>query len=97
MILANEYVVVLDDSSYNNSWKDYCFKQFKESRSVCPESTPRYPDNKTEDNESYSCDTSQWRYATPEEIDRYEKEGFFKVTSKPKKEKIVTTSIYQIY
>jgi hypothetical protein len=100
LISAGEYVVVVKDTSYSNSWENYCFKQFKDSRSVCPESTPKYPDNATEDHESYSCATEDWRYATPEEIDRYDREGMFKITSKPKKPKgPVNTNInnYQIY
>jgi hypothetical protein len=99
-ILADQYIVVLIDSSKNNCWKNYCFKQYKDSYDICPESTPKEPENSSSHAESYSPMDEWWRFATDEEIARYDIEGFFKITSKPKKSRqpvIVEINNYQVW
>lgn len=102
IIEKGRYVVVLEDDSLSNSWQDYCFKQKYDRDDVIePKTTPKYPKNN--DGESYGVTDSMWRYATQEEIERYDNEGFFKITDSPKPIKIKapkkseTLNYYEIY
>jgi hypothetical protein len=97
-IKKGEYVVVLHDDAYSNNWKNYCFKQRDDKEDfVFPEACPNHPKNNTQ--ESYNVrESHRWRYATPEEIARYDQEGFFLITSEPvEKKQVAVVSNYEIY
>lgn len=96
-ILKGQYIVVLHDPSQKNSWKDFCFKQYRDSQLICPESTPNSPNNSLTGAESYAVRDDWWRFATEEEIARYDAEGFFKITSEPKKPVIIEINNYQVW
>jgi hypothetical protein len=55
--------------------------------------TPKYPGQN--DDESFCLNGHNWRYATTEEKIRYDAEGHFDVTSKPKGPKAL--NYYEIY
>jgi hypothetical protein len=95
LIKKGKYVVVLEDDAYSNSWKDYCFKQKEDKHNeIYPVACPNHP--RSNSAESYCVKTSMWRYATDEEIERYDNEGFFKITDNPKPIKIKKPTVSKV-
>ena len=89
-----DYIVILSDSSYSNNWTHYCFKQsITLTDKIHPETTPKHPVKNVE--ESFLLNGHNWRYATIEEKVRYNKEGHFDVTTKPKGPKEI--NYYEIF
>lgn len=77
MFKEGEYIVVLKDTSSNNNWKNFVLKQIKNDDEIIPEVNP-YGRNNSDCAESYSNFREKdnfWRYATPEEIEEYERLG----------------------
>lgn len=75
-IKAGSYVVVLYDRSTSNSWKHYCLKQRIDATDIRPVSSPKMQSS----DESYFVKDQDWRYATPEEIAKYDEIGIYMVT-----------------
>lgn len=101
IIPKGSYVVILYDPCTENCWKNYCMKQGKKGKDITPVSTPNYKDNIHEDDGQeyyYVSSEMEWRYATQEEIDRYEVEGLYKITHKPKgHKKSKVLNYYEIF
>lgn len=75
-IKAGSYVVVLYDKSTTNSWTHYCLKQRIDSFDIRPISSPKMPNS----DENYRVEAKDWRYATPEEIAKYDEIGVYMIT-----------------
>lgn len=77
MFKKGDYIVVLKDMAVHNCWQNFILKQYVNNGSILPELIPNVRNN-------YNCEFSYsnfkekddaWRYATPEEIEEYERLG----------------------
>jgi len=77
MFKKGDYIVVLKDMAVHNCWQNFILKQYVNNGSILPELIPNVRNN-------YNCGFSYsnfkekddaWRYATPEEIEEYERLG----------------------
>ena len=76
-IKAGSYVVVLYDKSTINNWTNYCLKQRIDCVDIRPISSPKMPEAS---DENYRVEFEYWRYATPEEIAKYNEIGVYMIT-----------------
>jgi hypothetical protein len=87
-----EYIVPLMDDSSNNNWNHKVLKQRENSIYVRPEVDP----NTKSTTASWLCSdyskSRHWRYATPEEIEAYNK-----YSSPFTTEESIKSSYYEIY
>lgn len=91
MFKEGDYIVVLKDSAITNNWENFVLKQTITRDLITPIITPLGRNN--EDCEHCYSDFKEkddvWRYATPEEIQEYDRIGrpFNITTFKPVTEK----------